>query len=75
VRGFGDDDASLPQLATLLLYEVDAQTIKDIAEPLGRPLSAPSRLLDHLVMPNLVDRRADERDRCVKRVAIIARGR
>lgn len=76
VRAFGDDDISLPQLATMLLLdEVGAQTIKGVAELLGRSLSATSRLLDHLVMRGLVDRREDEHDRRVKRVAITARGR
>jgi DNA-binding MarR family transcriptional regulator len=76
VRAFGDDDISLPQLATMLLLdEVGAQTIKGVAELLGRSLSATSRLLDHLVVRGLVDRREDEHDRRVKRVAITARGR
>ena len=76
VRAFGDDDYSMPQLATLLLLdETGAQTIKGVAELLGRSLSATSRLLDHLVVRGMVDRREDERDRRVKRVAITARGR
>ncbi len=76
LRTFGDFDFSLPQMATLLLLDEEGEfTIKQVAEILGRSVSATSRLLDHLVERGLVSRREDERDRRVKRVAITEDGR
>jgi DNA-binding MarR family transcriptional regulator len=76
VQTFEDFDYSFPQMATLfLLDEEGEQTIKGVAELLGRSLSATSRLLDHLVVRGMIIRREDERDRRVKRVAITAQGR
>jgi hypothetical protein len=74
VRVFGGDDVSLPQLATMLLLDdAGAETIKGVAEALGR-YSATSRLLDDVVKPGLIVH-ADERDSPVERVAITARVR
>ena len=75
VQTFGDFDYSFPQMATLLLLDEEGeQTIKGVAELLGRSFSATSRLLDQLVVRGMINRREDERDRRVKRVAITARG-
>jgi DNA-binding MarR family transcriptional regulator len=76
VQTFGDFDYSFPQMATLLLLDEEGeQTIKGVAELLGRSFSATSRLLDQLVVRGLINRREDERDRRVKRVSITAQGR
>ena len=76
IRAFGDFDFSLVQVATLLLLEEEGEpTIKQVAEQLGRSVSATGRLLDHLVQRGLVSRREDERDRRLKRVAITEPGR
>jgi DNA-binding MarR family transcriptional regulator len=76
LRTFGDFDFSLPQMATLLLLDEEGEfTIKQVAEILGRSVSATSRLLDQLVERGLVSRREDERDRRAKRVAITESGR
>jgi DNA-binding MarR family transcriptional regulator len=76
LRIFGDFDFSLPQLATLLLLDEEGETtITQVAEILGRSVSATSRLLDQLVVRGLVSRREDGDDRRVKRVAITEQGR
>jgi len=76
VQTFGDFDYSFPQMATLLLLDEEGeQTIKRVAELLGRSPSATSRLLDQLVVRSMINRHEDERDRRVKRVAITAQGR
>jgi DNA-binding MarR family transcriptional regulator len=76
VRTFEDFDYSLPQMATLLLLDEEGElTIKQVAELLGRSVSATSRLLDQLVVRGMITRREDERDRRAKRVAITERGR
>lgn len=76
VHTFEDFDYSLPQMATLLLLDEEGElTIKQVAELLGRSVSATSRLLDQLVVRGMITRREDERDRRAKRVAITERGR
>src|SRR5215472_5459275 len=76
VQTFGDVDFSFPQMVTLLLLDEEGeQTIKGVAEMLGRSFSATSRLLDQLVVRGMISRREDERDRRVKHVAITAQGR
>src|SRR6266704_2927552 len=51
-------------MATLLLLDEEGElTIKQIAELVGRSISATSRLLDQLVERGMVSRREDERDR------------
>src|SRR5437588_12797813 len=76
VRAFGNFDFSLPQMATLLLLDEEGElTIKQVAEDLGRSVSATSRLLDQLVERGMVSRREDERDRRSKRIAITEKGR
>jgi len=75
ITTFGDFDFSLPQMAALLLLDEEGElTIKQIAELVGRSVSATSRLLDHLVERGMVSRREDERDRRAKRVAITRSG-
>jgi DNA-binding MarR family transcriptional regulator len=75
ITTFGDFDFSLPQMATLLLLDEEGElTIKQIAELVGRSVSATSRLLDQLVERGMVSRREDERDRRAKRVAITESG-
>jgi DNA-binding MarR family transcriptional regulator len=76
IRTLGDADISLTQLAALfLLLEQAEPTIKQLAQALGRSVSATGRLLDQLVRRGMVSRREDARDRRVKRVAITAQGR
>jgi DNA-binding MarR family transcriptional regulator len=75
MTAFGDFDFSLPQMATLLLLDEEGElTVKQIAELVGRSVSATSRLLDQLVERGMVSRREDERDRRAKRVAITESG-
>ena len=57
------------------MTEEGEPTIKQVAEQLGRSVSATGRLLGHLVQRGLVSRREDERDRRLKRVAITEPGR
>src|SRR3989442_2310261 len=76
VHTFEDFDYSLPQMATLLLLDEEGElTIKQVAELLGRSVSATSRLLDQLVVRGMISRREDERDRRAKRGAITEQGR
>lgn len=76
VQSFGEMDFSFPQMVTLLfLDEAGEQTIKSMAEMLGRSFSATSRLLDQLVVRGMIQRREDEHDRRVKWVEITAQGR
>ena len=76
VQAFEDFDYSLPQMATLLFLDEQGElTIKQVAEALGRSVSATSRLLDQLVTRGMIHRREDERDRRAKLVAITEQGR
>src|SRR5437588_7430051 len=76
VRTLGDCDFSMPQLVTLmLLLEQGEPTIKQVAQTLGRSVSATGRMLDQLVRRGLMSRREDGRARRVKRVAITPEGR
>ena len=76
VRTLGDFDFSMPQLATLMLPQEQGEpTIKQVAQTLGRSVSATGRMLDQLVRRGLVSRREDGRARRVKRVAITQEGR
>ncbi len=75
VRAAGDEDFSLAQLATLYLLErMGEHSVKQVAEVIGRSLSATSRLLDQLAKRGLVQREEDERDRRAKRVVLTDRG-
>jgi len=63
------------QFATLFLLGAEGeQTIKQVAEVLGRSVSTASRLLDQLVVRGLVRRNEDERDRRTKRVSLSEQG-
>lgn len=76
VRTVGGIDLSMIQLATLfVLADGEALTVKELAQVIGRSVSATSRMLDQLVSQRLVSRREDERDRRAKRVQITDEGR
>ena len=69
-------DISAVQLATLFLLVSEGElTIKQIAELIGRSVSATSRMLDQLVTRGLISRNEDARDRRTKLVALSADGR
>lgn len=75
LRSFGDADFTLAQVATLYLLDGEgALTIKNVAEKIGRSVSAASRLLDQLVERGLVGRREDQQDRRSKRVFLTEAG-
>ncbi|MFL5692788.1 MAG: MarR family transcriptional regulator, partial [Ktedonobacteraceae bacterium] len=76
IRGSSNFEMSSIQLVTLFLLVSEGElTIKQVAEFLGRSVSAVSRMLDQLVVRGLVCRREDERDRRVKRVSLSESGR
>jgi DNA-binding MarR family transcriptional regulator len=76
IRAMDDHDLSVAQMATLMLLEAEgASTVGDLANDLGRSLSATSRLLDQMVRRDLVSRQEDLHDRRVKRVALAEHGR
>ncbi len=76
LRNFSNFDLSLPHIATLFILDEESElTVKQVAELLGRSLSATSRLLDQLVEQGLVSRREDEHDRRAKRITITEGGR
>jgi DNA-binding MarR family transcriptional regulator len=75
IRTFGDVDFSFAQVVTLyMLDDVGEPTIKQVAETLGRSVSATSRLLDQLVERGLIGRREDKQDRRAKRVFLKEEG-
>ena len=57
-----------------MLDDVGEPTIKQVAETLGRSVSATSRLLDQLVERGLIGRREDKQDRRAKRVFLKEEG-
>ncbi|WP_210408029.1 MarR family winged helix-turn-helix transcriptional regulator [Allokutzneria sp. NRRL B-24872] len=74
VRGVGD--LQLVHVATL--YVLDAgrtPTVKDLADHVGRSVSATSRMVEQLVAKGLVGRREDTEDRRAKRVHLTDEGR
>src|SRR5258708_7713533 len=76
IQGSSNFEMSSIQLVTLFLLVSEGElTIKQVAEFLGRSVSATSRMLDQLVMRGLVCRREDERDRRVKQVSLSESGR
>lgn len=76
LRSFGDADFSLVQVATLyLLDDAGELSVKQVAEEIGRSVSAASRLLEQLVERGLIDRREDRRDRRAKQVLLTEEGR
>jgi len=76
VRAMVDHEISVAQLATLMLLDAEGgSTVSDLANDLGRSLSATSRLIDQLVQRGIVSRQEDERDRRVKRIALAPLGR
>jgi DNA-binding MarR family transcriptional regulator len=71
----GGTDLTLVQLATLLLLlDKKERPVKEIAEHLGRSVSAASRMLDNLVNAKLIRRREDPEDRRVRLVTIAPGG-
>lgn len=73
--GFEGGELSIVQIATLyLLDDGSAPTVRELAERVGRSVSATSRLVDQLVRRELVDRREDPVDRRARRVALAGRG-
>jgi DNA-binding MarR family transcriptional regulator len=76
IASSSDLDISMIQFATLFsLAGEEHLTIKDVAELLGRSVSATSRMLDQLVTRGLVRRYEDERDRRTKHVSLSESGR
>jgi DNA-binding MarR family transcriptional regulator len=75
IRAMDDHDLSVAQMATLILLDAEgSSTVGDLANDLGRSLSATSRLLDQMVRRGLVSRQEDQLDRRVKRVALAEHG-
>lgn len=73
--GFEVADLSMVQIATLyVLDDGAAPTLRQLAERIGRSVSATSRLVDQLVRRDFVDRREDPGDRRVRRIALAERG-
>ena len=76
IRAMDDFELSVAQMGTLMLLDAEgSSTVSDLANDLGRSLSATSRLLDQMVRRGLVSRQEDEYDRRVKRVTLAERGR
>jgi DNA-binding MarR family transcriptional regulator len=67
----------LAQLKTLDALDTcdGAPTVKDLGERLGLSLPGMSRNVDGLLRRGLVERREDERDRRMKRIALTGEGR
>lgn len=76
VRTMADHDISVAQFGTLMLLDAEGSlTVGDLANDLGRSLSATSRLVDQLVQRGIASRREDDRDRRVKRVTLTELGK
>jgi DNA-binding MarR family transcriptional regulator len=76
IRAMDDHELSVAQMATLMLLEAEgSSTVGDLANDLGRSLSATSRLLDQMVRRDLISRQEAEHDRRVKRVTLAEHGR
>jgi len=74
-QAFGNFDFSLVQVAALYMLDEEGEpTIKQVAEALGRSISATSRLLDQLVERGLIGRREDKQDRRARRVFLTEQG-
>lgn len=68
-------DISAMQFLTLFMLAGEGElTIKQVAELLGRSVSATSRMLDQLVTRGLISRKEDVQDRRIKRVALSEEG-
>ncbi len=75
LRGFEGDEPSMIQLATLyVLDRSDPPTLRELAERVGRSVSATSRLVDQLVRRGLADRHEDPDDRRLRRIALTTSG-
>lgn len=70
-----DTDLTVTQLATLnLLRGVPPLTVKELAERLGRSLSATSRLVEQLARRGWVSRVEDSQDRRARRISLTDAG-
>ncbi|MEV8637693.1 MarR family transcriptional regulator [Streptosporangium sp. NPDC051023] len=75
LRGFEGDEPSVIQLATLyVLDRPDPPALGELAERVGRSVSATSRLVDALVRRGLADRREDPEDRRLRRITLTESG-
>jgi DNA-binding MarR family transcriptional regulator len=75
VAALGETDLTLAQLsAMILLSDGQPRPVSELAELLGRSLSATSRLLDQLVRRRFLTRREDPHDRRARRIALAAAG-
>lgn len=76
VSALGQSDLTLAQLGSLVLLDDGRErSVKEMAELLGRSVSAMSRLLDQLVKRKLIKRWEDARDRRVRLISIADAGR
>ncbi len=75
IAAIGETDLTLAQLAALALLADESHLVSELADALGRSLSATSRLVEQLVQRRLVSRREASHDRRSRRVSIAARGR
>ncbi|GAA2802772.1 MarR family winged helix-turn-helix transcriptional regulator [Crossiella cryophila] len=74
-RSTGGADLQLVQIATLFTLDRGSEpTVRELAERIGRSVSATSRLLDQLAQRGLIHRREDESDRRAKRVGLTEAG-
>ncbi|PSK96258.1 DNA-binding MarR family transcriptional regulator [Murinocardiopsis flavida] len=75
LRGLEHNEPSMIQVATLyLLDRSGAPTQRELAERIGRSVSATSRLIDQLVRRGLVARRDDPEDRRARRIVLTETG-
>ncbi|MFF5209913.1 MarR family winged helix-turn-helix transcriptional regulator [Streptosporangium sp. NPDC000396] len=75
LRGFEGEDPSVIQIVTLyVLDHTTATTLRELADHVGRSVSATSRLVDQLVRRGLVDRHEDPDDRRARRIALTESG-
>lgn len=75
-RGRSTFEISSIQLMTLfILEEVDHMTVNQLADKLGRSVSATSRMVDQLVGKTWLLREEDSNDRRTKRLTLSSAGR
>ncbi|MEU8002378.1 MarR family winged helix-turn-helix transcriptional regulator [Catellatospora sp. NPDC049111] len=76
VRRMGDEEPNLLQMATLYVLDSGPEpTVRDLAEQLGRSMSVSSRLVEHMVRRDWIERTEDPADRRAKRLRITPAGR
>lgn len=75
LRDFAGGELSMVHLATLYVLDGKrARTVRDLAELIGRSVSAASRMVDQLVKAGLVDRSEDAGDRRSKLLRLTDKG-